>query len=475
MEFIKSIEATGVHGRFDLHQELQPGVNILFGTNGTGKTTLLHILANVLNGAYPRFAFLTFESVEAQLGSGKAITLRSKTKGDERVIEIYIDGRQRGSLSAKEMKLLLERPRTASDVDRLSKMQELNRWEPLLQTAYFPAFRTMIEAWASMPDERDSRVYSDTWLPDQAYYDRLRRYPDMHQVQATELARRLFGQFVPKLNYPSPMEIETRIAVEAQRAQTNVARTDRELLSQVFLDVFAAVFQHSAPPEISTSDILEEIRRLSAVLAEHPLEAKPGAETDLYVRLKKSLDSVQVNESSEQVTGVLDIYRKSLQQRAKVQEESFAGIEQYLASVNDFLGGKELTLVSSDLPVETRRLDLSTGLRLRFLDDGSLVSLRALSSGERQIVTLIYAATHMSAEKVILIDEPEISLHVDWQRRLLKTMSEQLPDRQIIACTHSPVVSADYGDRVKELLLKTSDHSVVSVEEPDSLGEEVTF
>ena len=39
-------------------------------------------------------------------------------------------------------------------------------------------------------------------------------------------------------------------------------------------------------------------------------------------------------------------------------------------------------------------------------------------------------------------------MHVDWQRHLLKEMSEQLGDRQVIVCTHSPVIGADYEDRV---------------------------
>jgi len=67
---------------------------------------------------------------------------------------------------------------------------------------------------------------------------------------------------------------------------------------------------------------------------------------------------------------------------------------------------------------------------------------------------MIYVASQMSAQKIVLIDEPEISLHVDWQRLLLKKMSEQLRDRQVIACTHSPVIGADYEDRLMELRLK---------------------
>lgn len=39
--YVKHIEAEGVLGRFDIDQEFQEGVNVLYGKNGTGKTTLL--------------------------------------------------------------------------------------------------------------------------------------------------------------------------------------------------------------------------------------------------------------------------------------------------------------------------------------------------------------------------------------------------------------------------------------------------
>jgi len=53
------------------------------------------------------------------------------------------------------------------------------------------------------------------------------------------------------------------------------------------------------------------------------------------------------------------------------------------------------------------------------------------------------------ATGVFLIDEPELSLHVDWQRIILKEISTQAPMRQIIACTHSPEVGADHDDAVQ--------------------------
>ena len=48
---------------------------------------------------------------------------------------------------------------------------------------------------------------------------------------------------------------------------------------------------------------------------------------------------------------------------------------------------------------------------------------------------------------IVLIDEPELSLHVDWQRKILSEMCKQAGGRQVIACTHAPEVAADHLDR----------------------------
>ena len=74
----------------------------------------------------------------------------------------------------------------------------------------------------------------------------------------------------------------------------------------------------------------------------------------------------------------------------------------------------------------------------------------ALSSGERQIATMLYSASRSSfTSGAFLIDEPELSLHMDWQRIILSEIQHQHPNRQIIACTHSPEVGAEHGHYVQ--------------------------
>lgn len=76
----------------------------------------------------------------------------------------------------------------------------------------------------------------------------------------------------------------------------------------------------------------------------------------------------------------------------------------------------------------------------------------ALSAGEKQMLSfLCYNAFYESS--TIFIDEPELSLHPDWQRRLFPTLLGQQASNQFIVATHSPFIYSKYQD--KELNIST--------------------
>jgi len=58
---------------------------------------------------------------------------------------------------------------------------------------------------------------------------------------------------------------------------------------------------------------------------------------------------------------------------------------------------------------------------------------------------------HLINSRIILIDEPELSLHVDWQRILFDVLMEQGTDNQFLIATHSPFIYSQFPD--KELIL----------------------
>lgn len=90
---------------------------------------------------------------------------------------------------------------------------------------------------------------------------------------------------------------------------------------------------------------------------------------------------------------------------------------------------------------------------LRFFQYGESIPPYLLSSGEKQIlVILLTALCEDMLPYVILMDEPEVSLHFDWQKRLIDLVSQLNPNAQIILTTHSPAVIMDgWEDTVTEV------------------------
>ena len=88
------------------------------------------------------------------------------------------------------------------------------------------------------------------------------------------------------------------------------------------------------------------------------------------------------------------------------------------------------------------------------MDNGTALQLNKLSSGERQILILFYILLfHAEPGSLVIIDEPEISLHVTWQQRLGDVFLDicRLRNLQMIVATHSPQVIHDKWDLAREL------------------------
>ncbi len=73
-----------------------------------------------------------------------------------------------------------------------------------------------------------------------------------------------------------------------------------------------------------------------------------------------------------------------------------------------------------------------------------------LSAGEKQMLSfLVYNAFY--EDTIFIIDEPEINLHVDWQRQLLPALLKQGTTNQFIVATHSPFIYGNYPDKEIQL------------------------
>ena len=84
---------------------------------------------------------------------------------------------------------------------------------------------------------------------------------------------------------------------------------------------------------------------------------------------------------------------------------------------------------------------------------GEKLDLRLLSSGEKQMLTILMTVLLEDRDHtVLLMDEPEVSLHLEWQQVLISTIRRLNPNVQIILTTHSPaIIMNGWTDRVTEV------------------------
>ena len=83
--------------------------------------------------------------------------------------------------------------------------------------------------------------------------------------------------------------------------------------------------------------------------------------------------------------------------------------------------------------------------------------MKTLSSGEKQLFILLTEALLQKESNYLFIaDEPELSLHIKWQKQILSEMLSINPNAQIIVATHSPEVASNYPNRIINMANITS-------------------
>lgn len=138
---------------------------------------------------------------------------------------------------------------------------------------------------------------------------------------------------------------------------------------------------------------------------------------------------------------------------AKVSEN-----DNYELEIGDFHDDGEFMFEENPYPFEE---DPYSDEHVRFDDDDILLfddedyksnylTINNLSAGEKQLLTFV-AYNIFHNDTIFFIDEPELSLHVDWQSRLFSLLKEQNPSNQFIISTHSPFIYSLFPD--KELVI----------------------
>lgn len=110
---------------------------------------------------------------------------------------------------------------------------------------------------------------------------------------------------------------------------------------------------------------------------------------------------------------------------------------------------KLLAIINGLFKETDKKIEID-GNKFIIYSDGDVLPLVSLSSGEKQLL-LILLMVFLTDEKdaVILIDEPENSLDISWQYKLINLLTDLNPNAQFFITTHSPSIFGDgWGDRI---------------------------
>lgn len=426
---VKALHADKVFGYLDLDVSFGRRVNVIYGPNGSGKTTMLHILANLSEMQLTKFFNLEFATIRVEYYDGVSLRLRKTETADS--LEIHVEDAKDGLLA--EYSIAKGDVATAAKIDD-GKEDESNRgsvaapwekkWSGPPSVAYFPAFRTTMEGLAINLRAFDER------LP------RTRRYLVTNRAARQRMIEKFLGAFMPKVDFVTPVEITDELEKELFFAERTVNLATQNTFITTFEEAIAAILDgHLA--DSSPEDLLTQIREVLAQTA----HADTGNQVQGYSAQFRSIAekiSKPPNASiSNDLSGVLAVYLEAFKRYQETVDQAYKIANEFKQAVGEFLkNGKQL-----DFNMEDGRYGRSIRVKL---PNGDYSPLSVLSSGEREIISMLYAATHLSRYQTVLIDEPELSLHVDWQRILLKKMASLAGDKQIIACTHSPQIGADF-------------------------------
>ena len=422
--FIESFKITKLWDYHDIDLRFNNDVNILIGPNASGKTTILNLLHSILSANLRSVSDVNFDQAE--------IKLRSFKGRSERTIKVDTAN---GIFSVGQKKFEIDMianrklPESQTPFEKGSDIKET-----AFQSFIIHTFRgkKVIE---ELHDELTALV-PIVWLPVSRRLpiteDEEERHTRTDSVESVDLRLR---------------ELLDELSDYHSGLNAQLSKRYKEFEHQV-LSVMLYNKEHdqikSIPPSLPTET--EKTQLLRAFEAAGLLNKQMQRRIDEHFAaaeeaLKRIHESENIGFDLEDFlvlpligrTKAMVEYAEELE---KDREQIFAPLQLYEKTVNSFLDGKSV------------EVDEGGQLKIESLLQGTLNPF-ILSSGEKQILILLTQALLKVDEPVVYIaDEPELSLHVLWQEKLLKSLVSLSRQIQVIVATHSPDIVGGFMDKI---------------------------
>lgn len=394
-------------------------VSIIYGENGSGKTTLLKILFAALNQQASALQEESVRSVEIEYidedGENKKVVIglidiegvidpENETSVDERYDWTQLQNSSLGNSSS--LSIGIERGLSTQPI-RI-KPETIHRFLATRRSSakdsrYYPAGRDVAYELAH-------------------YLNIQQRLSGANKKDGLDInEQHLFVKNIEIRNIES-------LLLERYRVARNIAT---EKIQSALFDTLASVINGQLGPVLSSKDQVTDIsgdlvknkNRIVEALVAGPENAFKNEVIQTLIKIKKQEDVAPLLENE-----ILAKLMINMVGELKLEKQLLSSINHLIETFNKFLiGGKRLEIDDSQLKICVGKSEHSVDY---------------LSSGERHILTfLALVVTAGRGRNFLIIDEPEISLNVKWQRILMEVILELVPSTQVIVATHSPVIS----------------------------------
>jgi ABC-type cobalamin/Fe3+-siderophores transport system ATPase subunit len=195
------------------------------------------------------------------------------------------------------------------------------------------------------------------------------------------------------------------------------------------------------------------------------ITAEPEDATHIRFDIIRSLDSPVLDLGTmahvdARITSALDfqlyhLQRKYLDYQVNIGNRIITALQEGRAEEAQRLTQAKTRFqdIVDDLFDDTGKKIVRTENEIRFSQIGETLAPYQLSSGEKQMLAILLTVLVEDQQPYVLfMDEPEVSLHIEWQKRLIDLIVELNPNVQIILTTHSPaVIMNGWMDHVTEV------------------------
>ncbi|HIE6128228.1 TPA: AAA family ATPase [Proteus mirabilis] len=143
-----------------------------------------------------------------------------------------------------------------------------------------------------------------------------------------------------------------------------------------------------------------------------------------------------------------EIYQSMLAEQRKLQDKALTAVREAI----------KIFLSDTDSVIENIYIERTPNLSMKVVKNGTHFSIEQLSYGEKSLFAMVGDIARrltllnptldnpLEGKGIILIDEPDVHLHPQWQRRLISLLDKTFPNCQFILTTHSPLLISDHKD-----------------------------